>query len=139
MAEAVDSAIWTRLQAVAGVTNLISTRLYTATKKDNDIPSFPYVLFHAVSAEEFHTFSLPTNFENLVLYRFNIFTKTNATTPGQAQGMEIAKQLRLALHGFLNATITYAEAQRPIPIEEPEPDIHHVVQDFMIGHLADTT
>lgn len=140
MAEAVDTAIYTRLAAVSGVTDLVSTRIYSV-KKDGDKPAaFPYITWERVSnIANHHTMSLPQAFPVQAQYRFNVWAKTTATSAGHTQAAEITKQVRNALHGFDNATILSAICDDYYPISAMEPDVHHWVCDFVIAHNADTS
>jgi len=135
----VESAIQTQLEASSGLTALVRTRIYK-TKKDGAPPRWPFVLWELVSlVDTHHTFSLPQNFERTDHYRFHCFGRTTGAVDGQAKSEEVAKQVRLALHGHSDATITASRFDDESVVESPVDFEHHRVVDMLISHVSEAS
>lgn len=126
----VDAQIYTRSQAHAGLAALVATRI-TPEKELTGTPALPYVTFSLVSAlQVYHTFSMPADFDRDDQYRFQIWAATHDSAAA------VAKQIKLAFHGYLVSGTCFIVADE-IEIPEDEEFVFHRVVDFRVHSQND--
>lgn len=117
----VDETIRTRSQDFAGLSALVSTRVWPE-KYPVGNPTLPYLTYGLVSTvEPFHTFSTPTDFEREDEYRFRVWADDHD------EARSISKQVILAFHGYADGTTCFIfDSEEEVP-EDEDRVFHHVL------------
>jgi hypothetical protein len=133
----VYQSLYGRLSGFAGLTALTSTRIFPAAAELAK-PAFPYVTYERVSTvEPFHTMGLSTAFEEMAQFRFHVWAKTNETQSGLTGSIAVAKQIRLAIHGWSDAVVDCVMYDSEAEIAEAAEGVFHRVLDFTVTHTTD--
>lgn len=125
----IDSAIYTRLSGFAGLSALVSTRIYPAPIPET--PTYPLVTYMQVSGVRVYAMSNQTP---LVDARFQVDSWATTSTGVRA----LAEQVRLALSAYSGTSdsvvidlITLENEQK---IYDDEAGLHRVIQDYFIAY-----
>jgi hypothetical protein len=135
----IADALYTILSGFAGLTALVSTRIYP--RRAPQEVTAPYVIFQRISTIRDHSHSGPSGLAN-PRYQFDAY----AATPEEADA--ISDQIRLALDGY-TGTVTsgespalfpdvwiqgiFAEDERDITFDD-KAELHRTSSDFFIFH-----
>ena len=129
-----SGALYTRLQAVAGVTTLVGTRIWP-NKNDITKPTFPYVTWELVNSERESAFGADTGDVEAVV-RYHCWAETTTTSSGFTSADAVVEAVRVALQrysGTLDGTVIqdiFLDGQNTAT--EPAPKIHHHIIDFLV-------
>lgn len=126
MAE-IEDALYTRLQATAAVTNLVSTRIYPG-KTENQNPVTPYVTYEVLRTERQSAMGSDTG-DVLSEVRFHVWAKDTSTQSGFDSAKAVSVAMRGSLQRFRGAsaavTVQDVFVIDEFTIEEPEPEWSH--------------
>lgn len=92
----IAQALYDKLAATAGVTNLVGTRIYLVEAPQN--PTTPYLTYHSVSPVRGYTFDGPDGSVRS-RFQFDAYDSTVANA-GKLSVIAIANAVRAALAGF---------------------------------------
>ena len=131
-----SGALWTRLQAVTGVTDLVSTRIWPS-KNDITKPTFPYVTWELVAAERPSAFGSDTG-DVEASVRYHVWAETTTAKTGYDSADDVIEAIRVALQRF-RGTLDSTEIQDIFvdgqhTATEPAPNIHHHIIDFRVWY-----
>ena len=131
-----EGALYTRLQAVTGVTDLVSTRIWP-NKTDTAEPAFPYVTYEIVDEQRASAFGADTGDVDAIV-RFHCWGKDDTAGSGFDEARDVADELRQALQrwtGTLDSTqVTGVFVDGRNSLQDPEPGVFHVVIDFRVTY-----
>ncbi len=131
-----SGALWTRLQAVTGVTDLVVARIWPS-KNDITKPTFPYVTWELVNADRSSAFGSDTGDVEAIV-RYHVWAKATTAVRGYASADGVIEAIRVALQRFkgtLDSTVIqdiFVDGQHTAT--EPEPKIHHHIIDFRVWY-----
>lgn len=127
----VEPVVYARLSTFAGLTALVSTRIYPGVAPQN--AALPMVTYRRISAQRPWGFGADAG---LVVARmqFDVFAESYAASRA------VAEQIRAALQRWSNEAATPAVLDTVIENEtdlyepDPVPPLHHAVTDIMITY-----
>ena len=128
----IDTALYTRLGGFAGLTALVSTRIYPPPVPQN--ATYPCVSYSQVSGVRDYVMG---NQSGLVQSRYQLDSWATTSTGARA----VAEQVRLALSNYAGTSdtivIDYVLMESETRIFEDESDLHRISQDFIV-HYRET-
>jgi hypothetical protein len=129
---AIEDALYTRLQAVSAVTNLVSTRVYPA-KTENQNPTSPYVTYEVLRTERKSAMSADTGDVRSEL-RLHVWAQDTSSAAGFDTCKSVALQIRGALQRY-RGTVASTTVQDmfivdEFTVDEPEPGWSHRIIEF---------
>ncbi len=124
-----EAAIYSVLSADLGLTALVSTRIYPLLLPQNAI--LPALTYARVSTERESAFVSDPGLSTARI-QVDVWADTVASV------QNVAEEVRGALHRYRGtiATVVIEEShiENEIMMYEPETEIYHIVQDYMILH-----
>lgn len=126
---AIAEAIYARLDGAAGLTALVSHRIYPVQAPQ--AATLPYVIYREVSAERISAMGADTG---MVRPRYQVSVFASSWSSAHA----VATQVRLALQRFrgTSAGVTIEEIfmQNSLELTDDEIEVKHIAMDFEINH-----
>jgi len=92
----VETGLYTKLTATAGVTTLVSTRIYPLLAPDD--ATYPNVTYQKISAPRINTHDGPSGLA-VCRFQINSWAVTTASKHGYQAAKEIADAIRVAIDG----------------------------------------
>lgn len=125
----IDSAIYTRLQAVSGVTDLVSTRVYPPPRPQN--PTLPLITYEQNSAKRGYVMGNQTG---IVDAWFTITAWASSNTGARA----LADAIRLALSNFSgtvdSVVIDHVEITDETDGYDPVTEYQYIDQEYWFSY-----
>ena len=104
----IESEIYTRLTTHAGLSVLVSTRVYPWTEVPQE-PTYPFVTYHLVSAPRPHAMGVDAGVV-MAMFQFNVWAEDDEVGTAGYDAMLAAKdQLRLALQRWRTTSGTIVQ------------------------------
>ena len=133
---AIEEALYSRLTNFAGLTDLISTRVFQV-KKEFGNPAFPYLIFERINSERHSAMTADTG-DVTVEWRFHAWAKDASAKAGSKSASDVITQVRAALQRF-SGTVAGTEIKASFVVNEfdlgeDEDAVYHKVMDFEITH-----
>lgn len=126
---ALNEAIYGRLQAVVGVTNLVGTRVYPVVLPQD--PIYPAIRYQQLAGSR-----EPTMGSNNGLV--NTTVQIDSYSESYAQARQVAEEVRSALQRFrgtvAGVVIEGAFVEGPLDVFEDQIKKYRVQQDFTVWH-----
>lgn len=125
----IEAALYSRLTGFAGLSALVSTRVYPATAPQD--PTFPLIVYNRISGSRFESLAGSSGLAR-PRFQFDVY----ATTYSSAKA--VAEQIRLALQGF-RGTVASVDIQAvnyngDSDNYEEDSELYVVSLDFEIIH-----
>lgn len=125
----IEDALYSHLSGHAGLTALVSARIYPMVLPQN--PSYPAVTYKKISGPRETSKAGPSG---TVRARMQI----DCWAESYAAAKQVAKQVRLAMATFsgliADVTINKTTQQNDLDVYEPEDSVYHDSLDFIVRH-----
>lgn len=123
----IEDALYTRLQAVTGVTDLVSTRIYPA-KTENQNPTAPYVTYEILNTDRVSAFGSDSGDVTSEI-RFHVWAQDTSSLSAYDSTRNVALEIRGALQRYRGTSATVAVGDifiiQEFAAPEPEPTWAH--------------
>lgn len=131
---AIEEALYSRLQAVTAVTDLVGNRVFPA-KKEFGNPLFPYVTYERISTERHSAMTADTG-DATSEWRFHAWAKDASTLSGYDSARNVLTEVRGALQRFegtvASVIIKAIFVVNEFDIGEDEEGVFHRAIDFSV-------
>ena len=133
----IETALYTRLAAFAGLTSLVSTRIYPGVTAQP--PTYPFVVYQRISGPRIQKITGPSG---VAQARFQIDAWADTVLGARA----VADQIRYALDGYRGTSDTIVVKgstlldDRDFVDDSVPPNVYYrASQDFLISHDESTS
>ncbi len=126
----IDSALYSRLSGHAGLSTLVSNRIYPPPVPQN--PTYPLCTYQEIDRYPIHVFQGTAGVKH-IRYQIDSWGATLASAKAVAAQVEAALDCYSGTSDGIVIKNSFLEAQRPSPYDDAE-GVHRVIQDFVLEY-----